>query len=815
MRSGWGAPRRYVNVSRSVRPSAKRQRVHSRRDCPSPKGTRRRLVLRLNSSARIGVALIALALGFAVSNVRAAPAEIAQIARLPAAEACDALEALLARRPAEPLRRVALELLRDKLPDAAPPPTKEEQQSLDQLRKDHPAGTQLLRGRYALALCTPKFAARASETHLLVQLDLAYVALRELFAVDPVRLKGHRIYIFPHATKPWGYTFNSDWLILLIGRGDWDNADSLDGLIHEYSHGFINHGRLEHWRREGFGEGWADFAPAYVSDRLAPLGPPFAGRWEGFLAMFRRAGRIEYLQTRLPIEEIVSYTPASSFLAELMQTTRKSGRVDGEPFRRMYADAAQRPPAFAAAADWPQAMARDALNYFGDTPAVRKLLRNYRFPPEAELARFDARRGAAPPENCPDKVRLWEQRGERVIRRWKMLGPFSDPSAARLALTPIDEWNVAAAADPLAGLDWKDSPPTDACGTLQLDSIPGGAGPCVFYLLARLEPHDRGEITFSIASDDDVSCWLGGRRFHVRWVNRGVYVDQPDRAYVSSHGGEWLLCKVANQGGHGGLHVRYRVEPDAATAAADLHVADPAERALAAVWHASRHASSDPPRFLFDSRDAGLADPDAAVRAAAAQALGRFRNSAPAVDALVRAWAGEKDASAGAAMGESLAELTLTNFKDAGSAARWWERHREEFANWHFVECESAYGRDVIVGGFFGNPSAAMGRQCVSRDWGGSRDHRMELPIFASWKGPRTLRLRYACARPDGSRLNVTLRRGEKAVFERRDIAVPTTRDANHFRWLTVAIPPIEQGTYRLVLTTDGRGIECDVLGWK
>jgi hypothetical protein len=748
---------------------------------------------------------------FASADDRTAHAQAKQLAAAGRhAEACDLLESLILRDPREPERQAAITALLEVLPKAAPSLRDEERRTVENLRRDHPAGTELLPGRYTIVLATPAFAARARQNGLVSYLDLAYVLLRDLFDVDPVRIRGHRYYIFPHATKPGGHTTNSDWLGLMIGRSDWDNADWFERFFHELSHPFINLQPLEHWRCGGFGEGWAEFMQAYVPERLAFLGPPFAGRFAWYVSEFAGCGRREYLDTRLPIEEIVAYGPSSSYLMALLQTTRRGrGPVDWSSFRRMFRDAGRTPPVRYAWGDWPACVARDSLRYF-DAAKVRPVLRRYRFPPEVEWERV---RPLPPPirdsEECRKRRADWRAEGVTVIADWQVLGPIPDRNGERLRLDPIDDENfIFRDTHAIDGKTWKwrTDAKIDACGTVYLGELAGGREPCVFYLYAKLPTDASGPLRFWISSDDDCRVWLSGERVHAFWGARGVDVDNADRAFGDAgSGGGWVLAKVANLGGPAGFHLRY---------APAVPFAPASERASYMEYLGSRRV---PWTFVAPALFDGLQGADAAVRAAAVRALAGRRNEPAVVDAIIRAWTIETDESVEAAVRSGLGELTFENSAATESARRWWERNESAFKDRWYIEAERVYGVDPVEGGYFGNNPGAFGGQCISRGWGNDPAHYFEVVLRASRPGPHTLRIRYTCDDSQPARLRVMIRRGPRAVFEKKDIVVRQTNDRSTWRWLSVPLPSLEPGRYRVEVgvSRPGGAIDVDTIGWQ
>ncbi|MCH8007106.1 MAG: hypothetical protein IH888_12910, partial [Planctomycetes bacterium] len=357
-----------------------------------------------------------------------------EAARLPPAEACGRIEDLLGQPLSGRDRRACLQRLRHLLPEAPTPLNAKENQLVTEARESNDRITQMLVGRHVIVLGTDRFARRARDNNLVTQLDLSCAALKALFGNDPVRRAGHRYIIYPRRGKRSGYTTNSPTLRVWIGQAQQDDADRIEALVHELSHPFIHDHPARHIFAGGFTEGWADFAKAYVSDQLGFLGPPFRGRFAWWASDFRKAGRVEYLDTRLPIEEIIAYRPSSSLLVELVLAGSVSGGPGRwEPYRRLFHDAVEHPAPKLPGRYWPAHMAYDYRRYF-DEDKVLPILRRYRFPvdraSQQEVQRL-----------LTGEVAGDQEEAARVMTGWKVLGPLPDADGVKLRLDPIDAEN--------------------------------------------------------------------------------------------------------------------------------------------------------------------------------------------------------------------------------------------------------------------------------------------------------------------------------------------------------------------------------------
>jgi len=733
---------------------------------------------------------------------------------------CDKLEKILLSDPPERERVAALKKLMGLLPGAAEPLSDVERAFVDGLRRDNPAGTEMLLGRHVIVLATPKFAARARTNGFVAAMDVAYVMLRDLFAVDPTARVGHRFVIVPQQGKPGGHTTNTPTLKIMVGQSDWDNADWFERFFHEMSHPFINMQPVEHWRDEGFGEGLAQFCQAYVVERMACLGAPYVGRFEQYVKDFRGAGQNEYLGTRLPIERIVAYDPSSAFFMALAVSTRRGGgAVDWMPFKRVFRDGVKSPPR-RVGGDWPLQIATDALKYF-DAKQVWPILRKFRFPPEEAIAAWQKHPGGwvDGPVDCARERAAWKAAGETVVTKWKVLGPIPDSGKLRLGLDAIDDENFRMKDEYVIDgktYRWRDDARVDACGTVVLNELSGGDASCVFYLTARIRVQRGRPVRFWISSDDDVRCWLDGRRIHTVWAERGVDVRATDYAWALPERDEaTILVKVANHYGTAGFHLRYAMDDWYSGACErEMERGDATRRAALMDYLGSRQVDAGIVRPLLLQ---GLGDREATVRAAAARALAGRRNDAASVEALVGAWGKETDAAVVAALRAGMRELTFESFSDARAASNWWSKRRDSFSNWSFVECEMVYGVEPVVGGYYGNNAGAIAGQHIGRGWGMAADHFFSVTLEAARAGQRVLRIRYAAANANPARLNIVVRRGPKVVVERHDIAVAKTANWTSWRWLEVKLGELPAGRYHVDVSVarPGGAVDCDVIGWR
>jgi hypothetical protein len=736
--------------------------------------------------------------------------------KLPALQACDKIEALLGEDPIEEDRRACLSKLRELLLAAAPALSDAERGVVAEIQARSQPVTETLVGRYAIVLAGKDFARNAKQAELSTWIDLAYIVERDLFGVDPVAKVGHRYVFFPDKEKSSGWSIDASTLVVSIGRdaaklGGWDDA-----IAHEISHGF---GRCHPARAMfagGFFEGWGDLCAAYVCERLAFTGTPFSGRFAYYVGAFADAGKNEYLSTRLPIEEIVSYGPSSSLLVRLALLAGDGKKIpEWKPFKRYFHETNESPPAWTPNYLWPAVMVRDLYRVFGERSW--DTLAEYRFPFDSftkhEIEQWTERAHAEKPASRAER---WKADGEVVLREWKVLGPIPDTAARHLDFDPLDAQNFELREQYTIGgreYRWRTDVPVNADGVVELAALPDADKSCVFYLLGQWPQNEAPPVAFSIASDDEVAVWLDGELIDWFRGNRGTQPDDPDRVYAKmKKGGGRILAEVANWGGKTGFHLRasarnpfdygYKVELRSPEA----------RRRLAAVRYLGtrRNAESVVLDYLLQALDDG----DGAVRIAAARSLGGKRNDARSLAALLKRFGAEKDDAAKTALQSAIGELTFQHFENGDAAFKWWHASDKEWKQTSFVECELAYSLQTIAGGWSGNNPGAYGGQCVDRGFGGDPKNVFSLVLEVPQAGARTFALRYACTH-DGERVSLRVRRGEKVAVEMDDVAVPKTKDGTAWSWLEVPLGDLAAGRYRVELAKPNGLIDCDVMGWK
>lgn len=143
-----------------------------------------------------------------------------------------------------------------------------------------------------------------------------------------------------------------------------------------------------------------------------------------------------------------------------------------------------------------------------------------------------------------------------MIVKWWVLAPAGERSQLRAQdiLDPNAPPNLQ---QPLAGASWRRVEIEDPLGVLDFWQISGGRENTGGYAYAEIYSDAERPAMLLIGSDDDVVCWLNGRKVHEFIGDRGLGIDQ-DRVNVTLQAG-WnrLLCKVLN--GANGWQLTVRV----------------------------------------------------------------------------------------------------------------------------------------------------------------------------------------------------------------------------------------------------------------
>lgn len=758
-------------------------------------------------------AVIALGLLGDGAPPRADPAqELERLAKLAPAAQCAGLEALLdARDLDESVRRAALTRIRDLARDAAPPLSEAEASEVAALSKRSSPVVEPLLSRYAIVLGSANHVAHAKAGLVPGLIDAAYVVQRQLFGIDPVKDLGRRYVFFPEKTKPWGWTIHPASLTVAYGQSRAEDGAWADDVAHEISHGFTARHPSKHLFAAGFGEGWSDLAAAYTGERIGFLGGPLEKTWDGWRDGILAAGEVEYVATRMPVEELVAYGPSVSVVLRLvLDTPSAPGRL-WDPIARLFHEGVAGPPPALPGYLWPARIARDLQRVF-PAESTADVLSRWRFPIDTGAQKeLDVALQRARAKTPAPRAETWRADGQTALVAWRVAGPYAAPAerGASVDFDPLDAWNF----DDEAARPWRTDVAVDADGVVQLGALEGSSSPCVFYLRADLPPEAEGPVTLWIASDDDCAVWLDDRLVHSFRGDRGTWPDDPDRAYARvAKGGGRVLAQVANRGGPTGFHLRWsKGTPFETSLKVDARAPDAKRRLMAVRRFGSMRVPFELVAPLFD---AALGDGSAPVRAEAARLLGGRRNEPRAVEELLAAWTREKDASVALALRGALSELALQDLTDSATAHRWWRDEGRAWREADHVEAELAYVLGSIRGGFYGNHAGAMGGQHVGRCFGGDPAQGLNLVLEAHEPGAHVLAVRYASA--DGERkADIRVRRGEQTVAGRFGVVFPPTTTWESWTWALVPLGVLPAGRLRFEISNVDGCLDLDVLGLR
>lgn len=788
--------------------------------CESSIGESSRTVTPIDTTIPTVGTLVPLALVAALSTWGDSAKEIARLAKLAPREQCAGLEKLLGEPGIdEDSRRTALTRIRDLAESAAPPLSDAEREIVEQLEKRSSPVVEPLRSRYAIVLGNETFVRNARVGQVSGLLDAIYVVQRQLFAVDPVRDVGRRFVFFPEKTKPYGWTIQPANLTVAYGRASVDQGGFDDLMAHELSHAFTWRHPARHWFFNGFAEGWSDLAIAHAGERLGFLGGPLEKVWPNWRDGILAAGKTEYLDTRLPIEESVAYGPSISVVLRLVLDSAATGTTSmWAPLEDYFASHLTVPAVNYPAYLSPARFARDLEAIF-PPETTRDVLSQWRFPLDAGVRReIDTWTRRAKQDPPLSRAERWKADGETPILAWRVLGPIHPPEGRVVTpeFDPIDAWNFTERDEyGYAGkkYGWRADVRADADGVVHLGDLPESNAPSLFHLRADLPPDVVGPITLSIGSDDDCLVWIDGQLVHAFRGDRGTYPDDPDRAYaLVEKGGGRLLIAVVNRGGPAGFHLRYaRGTPFETSLRTEARAPD-ARRRLMAVH---RFGTMRVPYALVAALyDTALGDASAEVRSEAARLLGGRRGEFGAIDELLAAWTREKEPSVSAAIRRALSEMTFLDFADSSAAHRWWRDGSKAWRETRHVEAESAYVLGSVFGGFYGNNAGSYGGQHVGRCFGGDSAHALSLVLDIEKTGTHSLFVRYASADGD-RRADVRVRRGELPVAARTGAVFEKTETWVAWRWQEIPLGVLPAGRLRVEIGNVDGCLDLDVLGFR
>ncbi len=737
--------------------------------------------------------------------------------RMPPKAACDAIEKLLEADAPEADRQACLRELSKRYAAAATatPASPEEASVIDELRRRSQPVSEIILGRFAIVLTTQDFARDARESNLLVWIDLAYAVMRHLFAHDPVAAAGRRLIVFPDRDIAAGWHFDATNFSVAVGRdaanyGTWRHA-----FARELTEAFVDRHPARHHFQNGFRAGWLEFGPAFIAERLSFFEGPFREKFETDRKVFAGSAQGDYLDTRLPIEEIPGASAVPGLLMRLALLDAPDPQTPNwRPFLRLFREAQRALPSGMPEFLWPARMSRDIQRAFV-ADRVRATLADFRFPLDAfttsELERWEMRADATKPGARADAGKPAE--AEVVLRGWKWLGPIADRKKRELDLDPLDAPNFQAPASIEFGgatHEWKADVALDDSGRIHVAS---GDAPAVVYLATTWPESLAKPTSIYVSSSEPVAVWVAGVMVHRSRERPSAAAEGTTRVFLPKIApGSPVLVHAATSGKPLGLSVRAGgPTPFEYAHRVEVRSPDVSRRLAATSYLGSRRGAVQP---VIDLLTVALGDNDRVVRAAAARALGGRRNEPRVIEALIERWDTDKDSLVTSAIRAALEELTFVTTESSAAAHKWWRG--DDAKRWKqscFVECESAPAWGTLVGGRVSGSPAAFGNACVGVGFGQKIDHVLGVVLEARTAAPYVLRLRYTCAR-DGGQIAVGVRRGEETVFLREAIELAQTRDWQTWAWIDVPIGEMRPGRYRVeVLLPNGR-VDCDVVGW-
>jgi HEAT repeat protein len=139
-----------------------------------------------------------------------------------------------------------------------------------------------------------------------------------------------------------------------------------------------------------------------------------------------------------------------------------------------------------------------------------------------------------------------------VVTRWWILGPFpsADLQAWVKALDPEKAPDLKTSlAVGGASRSWKRHASDDPRGIVDLLAAVEAADGLGAFLYAEIRVAEDIEAALLIGSDDQVHCWLDGRKVHAFTGNRGVDLDQDRVPAALAKGTHRILLAVTNDGG--------------------------------------------------------------------------------------------------------------------------------------------------------------------------------------------------------------------------------------------------------------------------
>ncbi len=132
-----------------------------------------------------------------------------------------------------------------------------------------------------------------------------------------------------------------------------------------------------------------------------------------------------------------------------------------------------------------------------------------------------------------------------LIVNWWVIGPLAERDAmrARELVNPEAPIDLQTSVN---GIGWKRIDLDDPQGVLDFWAVVGPRENTGAYALAEVYSDAEQTVTLKIGSDDDVTCWVNGKKVHEFIGDRGLTVDQDTATATLQPGWNRILCKVLN-----------------------------------------------------------------------------------------------------------------------------------------------------------------------------------------------------------------------------------------------------------------------------
>ncbi|HVR76331.1 MAG TPA: HEAT repeat domain-containing protein [Planctomycetota bacterium] len=145
------------------------------------------------------------------------------------------------------------------------------------------------------------------------------------------------------------------------------------------------------------------------------------------------------------------------------------------------------------------------------------------------------------------------------VTRWWVLAPLPDSGGALLTKTlPPEEGVDVKGTVSIEGntYTWRVHQVTSPRGLLLLDEAGYGQSSAGAYLYAEVSSKETRDVLLKLGSDDQVVCWLNGKKLHSSDASRGLEPDQDTIEARLTGGLNRILLKVINTGGPWGACLR-------------------------------------------------------------------------------------------------------------------------------------------------------------------------------------------------------------------------------------------------------------------